>query len=104
MQTLPDGLEYKVSRSGPPDGPSPSSLATRSRSTTRGTLVDGTVFDSSYDRGEPAVFTVDFDPRLWNEALQKMKPGDIWYLYIPANLAYGNKGAGPIPGRTDAGV
>ena len=55
------------------------------------------MFDSSYDRGEPAVFTVGEVIPGWNEALQKMRPGDVWYLYIPANLAYGDEGAGPIP-------
>jgi peptidylprolyl isomerase/FKBP-type peptidyl-prolyl cis-trans isomerase FklB len=96
VQTLPDGLEYKVARSGPADGQSPK-LGDEVKVNYQGTLIDGTVFDSSYDRGEPAVFTVGEVIPGWNEALQKMRPGDVWYLYIPANLAYGDEGAGPIP-------
>jgi FKBP-type peptidyl-prolyl cis-trans isomerase FklB len=96
VQTLPDGLEYKVSRSGPATGASPK-LGDEVKVNYQGTLINGTVFDSSYDRGEPAVFTVGEVIPGWNEALQMMKPGDIWYLYIPANLAYGDEGAGPIP-------
>ena len=55
------------------------------------------MFDCSYERGEPAVLTVGEVVPGWNEALQLMRPGDVWYLYIPANLGYGDKGAGPIP-------
>ena len=96
VQSLPDGLEYKVVRSGPADGQSPK-LGDEVKVNYQGTLIDGTVFDSSYDRGEPAIFTVGEVIPGWNEALQKMRPGDVWYLYIPANLAYGDEGAGPIP-------
>jgi len=96
VQTLPDGLEYKVVRSGPASGQSPK-LGDEVKVNYQGTLIDGTVFDSSYARGEPAVFTVGEVVPGWNEALQKMRPGDVWYLYIPANLAYGDEGAGPIP-------
>jgi peptidylprolyl isomerase/FKBP-type peptidyl-prolyl cis-trans isomerase FklB len=96
VQTLPDGLEYKVARSGPANGQSPK-LGDEVKVNYQGTLIDGTVFDSSYDRGEPTVFTVGEVVPGWNEALQKMRPGDVWYLYIPAKLAYGDQGAGPIP-------
>lgn len=96
VQTLPDGLEYKVVRSGPASGVSPR-LGDEVKVNYQGALIDGTVFDSSYDRGEPAVFTLGEVIPGWNEALQKMKPGDVWYLYVPANLAYGDQGAGPIP-------
>jgi FKBP-type peptidyl-prolyl cis-trans isomerase len=96
VQTLPDGLEYKVVRSGPASGVSPK-LGDEVKVNYQGALIDGTVFDSSYDRGEPAVFTVGEVVPGWNEALQKMKPGDVWYLYIPASLGYGDEGAGPIP-------
>jgi FKBP-type peptidyl-prolyl cis-trans isomerase len=96
VQTLPDGLEYKVARSGPAAGPSPK-LGDEVKVNYQGTLIDGTVFDSSYDRGEPAVFTVGEVIPGWNEALQKMRPGDVWYLYVPASLAYGDEGAGEIP-------
>jgi peptidylprolyl isomerase/FKBP-type peptidyl-prolyl cis-trans isomerase FklB len=55
------------------------------------------VFDSSYKRGQPAVFVAGQLIPAWTEALEKMKPGDTWLLYVPPNLGYGVKGAGPIP-------
>jgi FKBP-type peptidyl-prolyl cis-trans isomerase FklB len=61
----------------------------------RGTLVDGTEFDSSYRRNQPATFNVNGVIRGWAEALQLMKPGAKWQLFIPASLAYGDRGAGP---------
>ena len=60
----------------------------------RGTLVDGTQFDSSYDRGEPATFPLTGVIPGWTEALQLMKKGSKWMLYIPPDLAYGDRGAG----------
>ena len=60
----------------------------------RGTLIDGTEFDSSYSRGEPAKFTVNRLVKGWTEALQLMKPGDKWKLYIPPDLGYGERGSG----------
>ena len=93
---LPSGLEYSVAHSGPAGGISP-------RPTDQvlvlyeGRLLDGQVFDSSYKRGRPDVMTVNQLIPAWTEALQKMKPGDQWMLYCPPNLAYGPKGAGPIP-------
>ena len=60
----------------------------------KGTLIDGTVFDSSYDRGEPVTFPVNGVIPGWTEALQLMKPGAKWQLFIPAELAYGADGAG----------
>ena len=60
----------------------------------RGTLVDGTEFDSSYKRGEPATFPVNRVIKGWTEALQLMKPGSKYQIFIPANLAYGERGAG----------
>ena len=60
----------------------------------RGTLINGKQFDSSYDRGEPATFPVNGVIKGWTEALQMMKEGDKWRLYIPYNLAYGERGAG----------
>lgn len=95
------GLRYKVLRSGPATGSSP----TRNDSVTvhyRGTLRDGSVFDSSYDRGIPATFGVAQVIPGWTEALQLMKPGDKWQLYIPSYLAYGGRAMGDkIPAFSD---
>jgi FKBP-type peptidyl-prolyl cis-trans isomerase FklB len=63
----------------------------------RGTLIDGTEFDSSYRRNKPATFRVDRVIPGWTEALQMMKPGAKWQLFIPTDLAYGERGPGPIP-------
>lgn len=98
--TTASGLSYRVLASGPADGRSP----VRSDSVTvhyRGTLVDGTVFDSSYDRGEPATFGVSQVIPGWTEALQLMKPGDKWLLHIPFRLAYGGRAVGKIPPFSD---
>jgi FKBP-type peptidyl-prolyl cis-trans isomerase FklB len=91
--TLPDGLQYKVLTSG--KGPSPKKEDTV-KVNYRGTLIDGREFDSSYGRGEPTEFPVDKVIKGWTEALQKMKVGDKWELYIPAELAYGENGAGEM--------
>ncbi len=64
----------------------------------QGTLIDGTEFDSSYKRGQPATFPVKGVIPGWTEALQKMKVGSKWQLFIPAKLAYGERGAGPTIG------
>lgn len=85
------GLQYKVLESGEGDSPAATDLATVHY---RGTLVDGTQFDSSYDRGQPATFPVGGVIAGWTEALQLMKPGSKWQLVIPAGLAYGERGAG----------
>lgn len=99
--TTASGLRYKVLASGPVGGRSP----TRGDTVVvhyRGTLVDGTTFDSSYDRGEPTSFGVSQVIPGWTEALQRMKPGDKWLLHIPHNLAYGSQGAPPkIPPFAD---
>jgi FKBP-type peptidyl-prolyl cis-trans isomerase len=89
---LPSGLQYKVITEG--TGKTP--VATdRVKTNYRGTLIDGTEFDSSYKRGKPAEFAVTRVIAGWTEALQLMKEGGKWELYIPANLAYG---ANPRPG------
>ena len=90
------GLQYKVLKSGPATGPTPSG-EDQVKVNYEGKLLDGTVFDSSYQRGEPAVFGVNGLIAAWTEALQLMRPGDVWELYAPADLAYGDEGAGPIP-------
>ncbi len=91
VKTLPSGLQYKVLKSG--KGAMPQSESTV-KTHYKGTLLDGTVFDSSYDRGEPIEFRVDGVIAGWTEALQLMKAGDKWQLFIPSELAYGEEGAG----------
>jgi FKBP-type peptidyl-prolyl cis-trans isomerase FklB len=93
------GLQYEVLASG--DGESPTESSTV-RVHYHGTLVDGTVFDSSVDRGEPIEFPVNGVIAGWTEALLMMKPGDKWKLFIPHNLAYGANGAGGVIGPYQA--
>jgi len=92
--TLPSGLQYKVQIKG--DGAIPTS-SDRVKVHYKGTLINGTEFDSSYDRGEPAVFGVTQVISGWTEALQLMPVGSKWLLYIPYDLAYGSRETGPIP-------
>jgi FKBP-type peptidyl-prolyl cis-trans isomerase FklB len=91
VTTLPSGLQYRVIEEG--TGASPSSADTVTVHY-RGTLIDGTEFDSSYSRGEPASFQANRVIDGWNEALQLMKEGAKWQLYIPADLAYGARSVG----------
>jgi FKBP-type peptidyl-prolyl cis-trans isomerase FklB len=91
VTTLPSGLQYKVIKAG--SGPSPK----RTDQVTvhyRGTLIDGTEFDSSYSRNQPATFQLDRVIPGWTEGLQLMQQGARWQLYIPAGLAYGETGSG----------
>jgi FKBP-type peptidyl-prolyl cis-trans isomerase len=97
VQTTPSGLQYRVLEEG--DGPTPS-LTDTVVVHYKGELIDGKVFDSSYDRGEPATFTLDAVIPGWKEALQKMKVGSKWELLIPPGLAYGAQPAGEIPGNS----
>jgi FKBP-type peptidyl-prolyl cis-trans isomerase len=89
--TLSSGLQYKVIKSGTGKSPKPVDTV---ETHYRGTLIDGTEFDSSYKRGQTATFPVDGVIPGWTEALQKMKEGDKWQLFVPSNLAYGERGAG----------
>ncbi|WP_293625982.1 FKBP-type peptidyl-prolyl cis-trans isomerase [Salinisphaera sp.] len=91
VKTTDSGLQYKVLEEG--DGPSPSADDSVTVHYT-GKLIDGTVFDSSRERGEPVTFPVDAVIPGWTEALQLMKQGAKYELYIPAKLAYGERGAG----------
>lgn len=92
VKTLPDGMQYIVMKEG--TGPMP--VATDTVVTHyHGTLIDGTVFDSSVDRGQPAEFPVNAVIKGWTEALQMMKVGSKWKLFIPSELAYGDRAAGP---------
>ena len=95
--TLPSGLQYKVLEEGKgvyhplPNTPCSCHYA--------GTLIDGTTFDSSYDRGEPTTFAPNQVIKGWTEAMQLMVEGDVYELYIPSELAYGEQGSPPkIPG------
>lgn len=90
------GLEYKILRSGPANGPRPKP-ADEVKVNYEGRLLDNTVFDSSYARGAPAVMTVSELVPGWIEALQLMRPGDIWQIWTPPALGYGDHGPGPIP-------
>lgn len=87
------GLQYEVLRSG--NGPTPNDTSTVTVNY-RGTLVNGKEFDNSYKRGQPATFPVKGVIRGWTEALQLMKAGDKWKIYIPSELAYGPNGAGEV--------
>lgn len=88
---LPSGLQYKVLKEGEGEMPKASDQV---KCHYHGTLIDGTVFDSSVQRNEPAVFPVNGVIRGWVEALQLMPVGSKWQLYVPSDLAYGQKGAG----------
>jgi FKBP-type peptidyl-prolyl cis-trans isomerase FklB len=91
VKTTASGLQYKVLKEG--SGPSPKETDTVVTNY-KGTLLDGTEFDSSYKRNEPASFPVNRVIKGWTEALQLMKPGAKYQLFIPAALAYGERGAG----------
>ena len=91
VKTTADGLQYKIIHEGSGTPPTATDTVTVNY---EGTLIDGTVFDSSYKRGQPATFPVNGVIKGWTEALQLMKPGATWMLYIPAKLAYGKQGAG----------
>jgi FKBP-type peptidyl-prolyl cis-trans isomerase FklB len=92
---LPSGLQYKILTAG--TGPKPTATDTVSCNY-RGTLLDGTEFDSSYKRGQPASFPVNGVIKGWTEALQLMPVGSKWQLFIPAELGYGDRGADPRSG------
>jgi FKBP-type peptidyl-prolyl cis-trans isomerase FklB len=98
VTTLPSGLQYEVLTEGAGQKPSLKSSVTTHY---HGTLINGTVFDSSYQRGQPATFPVNGVIAGWTEALQLMGEGSKYRLYIPSDLAYGKRGAGrDIPGDT----
>ena len=90
------GLAYKIVRSGPATGLKPQ-LTDEVKVHYEGKLEDGTVFDSSYERGQPAAMPLKHLVLAWQEALQLMRPGDEWILYVPSNLGYGEEGQGQIP-------
>jgi FKBP-type peptidyl-prolyl cis-trans isomerase FklB len=94
VKTLPSGLQYKVITEGAGASPKAGDTVTVHY---RGTFVDGTEFDSSHKRGGPATFQVDGVIKGWTEALQMMKEGSKWELFVPSELAYGQRGMGRIP-------
>ncbi|MFC5272386.1 FKBP-type peptidyl-prolyl cis-trans isomerase [Adhaeribacter terreus] len=89
--TLPSGMQYEVLNEGTGKTPGRTDNVTTHY---KGTLIDGTVFDSSYERGQPATFPVNGVIAGWTQALMMMKEGAKWRLYIPSELAYGAQGAG----------
>ncbi|MBC6698765.1 FKBP-type peptidyl-prolyl cis-trans isomerase [Hymenobacter puniceus] len=91
ITTLPSGLQYEVLTEGSGRKPGPTSQVTTHY---HGTLLNGNVFDSSYQRGQPATFGVNQVIAGWTEALQLMPEGSKWRLYIPSDMAYGKRGAG----------
>lgn len=95
VKTTASGLQYKVLTAGKGKQPTPDDTVTVNY---RGTLIDGTEFDSSYKRNQPATFPVKGVIPGWTEALPMMKEGSKWMLYIPANLAYGERNAGQLIG------
>ncbi|HZF02254.1 MAG TPA: FKBP-type peptidyl-prolyl cis-trans isomerase [Methylomirabilota bacterium] len=100
VKTLPDGLQYKIITEGKGALPGSNDVV---QVNYRGTLLDGTEFDSSYKRGQPAEFPVNrpIFGNGWTEALQKMKVGSKWQLFIPSDLAYGENGTrGILPNST----
>ena len=99
VQTLASGLQYRVIKAGAGKTPKLTDTVTAHY---RGTLLDGTEFDSSYRRGAPAAFPVNGVIKGWTEALQLMKEGAKWQLFIPADLAYGPRGGPPVIGPNAA--
>jgi FKBP-type peptidyl-prolyl cis-trans isomerase FklB len=89
--TLPSGLQYKILTTG--TGPKPTA-SDSVKCNYRGTLINGTEFDSSYKKGQPVTFGVGQVIKGWTEALQLMPVGSKWQLFIPSSLAYGERGAG----------
>ncbi|MEP6663845.1 MAG: FKBP-type peptidyl-prolyl cis-trans isomerase [Verrucomicrobiota bacterium] len=99
VTTLPSGLQYQVIQEGKGESPK---LTDRVTTHYRGTLLNGIEFDSSYSRNEPSSFTLKQVIKGWQEALQLMKPGAKWQLFIPSNLAYGEAGVGRMIGPNAA--
>lgn len=99
VKTTDSGLQYEVITEGKGEMPKATDKVSVHY---KGTLIDGTVFDSSYKRNEPASFHVGGVIKGWTEALQMMKTGSKWKLYVPSALAYGERGAGNAIGPNEA--
>jgi FKBP-type peptidyl-prolyl cis-trans isomerase len=97
--TTASGLQYKVVKAAPKGAPSPK-LGDVIKVHYEGKLLDGTVFDSSFERGKPVLMPLDGLVPGWLEALPLMRVGDEWTLYLPASLGYGERSAGPIPANS----
>ena len=95
VKTTKSGLQFKIIKSGKGASPTPTNTVEVHY---KGTLLDGKVFDSSYKRGKPASFQVNRVIKGWTEALQMMKPGGQMMVWIPSDLAYGERGAGQMIG------
>ncbi|MGZ6004433.1 MAG: FKBP-type peptidyl-prolyl cis-trans isomerase [Caulobacteraceae bacterium] len=97
--TLPDGLQYKIISSGPATGAKPH-LGDEVKVNYEGKLTNGKDFDSSYERGQPAAMPLKGLVKAWQEIIPMMRPGDVWMIYVPPELGYGDEGAGngEIPG------
>ena len=95
VKVTDSGLQYRVVEAGKGNKPKETDTVVVHY---RGTLIDGTEFDSSYGRGQPATFPVNGVIKGWQEALQLMNEGAKWKLFIPADLAYGERGGGPTIG------
>lgn len=93
VDTLSDGIQYKVIKAG--EGPKPQETDIV-KVNYKGTLLDGTEFDSSYKRGEPAEFPLNRVIPGWTKSLKEMPVGSTWVIYIPSDQAYGPRGGGPI--------
>lgn len=96
--TRESGLQYKVISSGKGKQAKPEGSITAHY---EGSLIDGTVFDSSYRRGEPATFNVNQVIKGWQEVIPLMREGDKWKVYIPSDMAYGERGQGPVIGPNE---
>lgn len=97
VKTTESGLQYEVVTEGSGARPTETSTVTVNY---EGTLIDGTVFDSSYESGEPISFPLNGVIPGWTEGLQLMTPGSTYMLYVPSNLGYGPRSTGPIPGNS----
>lgn len=98
VKVTKSGLQYKVLTEGKGTPPTDKDYITANY---KGTLIDGTVFDSSYKRGNPIEFQLNNVIAGWKEALKMMKPGAKWEIYVPPSLAYGSKGAGRVIGPNE---
>ena len=98
IQTTDSGLQYRIVEEG--SGPTPT-ISDTVRCHYAGTLIDGTEFDSSYKRGQPAEFPVSGVIAGWTEALQMMPAGSKWEVFLPSEIAYGSRGAGGAIGPNE---